>query len=765
MKHTTLVALFTAGLLSPAATTFAQTPQTAGYLDRFEGEFAKIQVNGHQQLLHRSGKVTVDKLEQVSYYRIASAVKNGAYGAINRKGDIIAPFRYDAVRVFGENKKDNPEENYCLITIKLQGKTGAVDSLGNVLCQPEYSDIAVLTPKTFSIKKNGLYGWCDMKTGKVLQEPKYEEVSPSYVPDRAILIKSQGKFGLALEDGTVLVPPKYERFIGWNNNGQLFSYYVPGGKCGLIDRQGKILTPAVYDDITEGPADNLVAVTQQGRIGLLDVATGKLKIPLQYTKVSRMGPLFQVWKGALCGLTDTTGKEVVPVTHTEIRMYDSKGSSIFGALPLPLAYAPPYYVVAKKGDAAALYDASGKQLLPFDYTDIGVLPINDKVYVVPVKGTLCGVADFSGKLLVPVQFEGLATKYGMSNYDDDAAGVEKNNFISVMKGEKTGLFNIVTGQLVIPATYSNIRWQNAEMLRLEQGDSSALADKTGKILRPLTRYGAFDAVSPNLIVERRYTDDNGITLLINKQGQILYQNKSWEFAASSYNRLLAPDSNKTRPLQFNSGLLKVRANAHENQFVDSTGKLVVFDQYTYVGDFSNGVAVALNQEKRVGIININKKEVYPLVLDDMASADDELVQMKQGNKVGLLRKDGSVLLPLEYEDINRIYDTSLYIVTRNGKKGVLNAKGKELLPADYDEIRYNKDTQFFDVTKDGKEGMMSIDGTAIVPPVYDDLEQNQDWGTNSRFPVLVKKGEWYLYLDEQGNSLPWRAKKKKGYGE
>ncbi|MGN7820851.1 WG repeat-containing protein [Chitinophaga sp. 22536] len=762
MKQKTFVARFTGSLLLLTSTAFAQAPQTAGYLDHFEGEFAKILVNGHQQLLHRSGKVVVDKLEQVSYYQIASVVKNGAYGAINRKGDIVAPFRYDAVRVLGENKKDSPEENYCLVTVKQQGKMGAVDSLGNVLCQAEYSAIDVLTSKVFSIKKNGLYGWCDMKSGKVLQEPKYEEVSPAYVPEHAILVKSQGKFGLALEDGTVLVPPKYERFIGWNNGGQLFSYYAPSGKCGLMDRQGKVLTPAVYDDIAEGPSDKLVAVTQQGKIGLLEVATGKLTVPLQYSKVSRMGPLFQVWKGNLCGLTDTTGKEVIPAVHTEIRLYDSKGSSVLGALPSPLSYVPPYYMVAKKGDAAAFYDVSGKQLMPYEYSDIGPLSINGKVYVVPVKDTLCGLADFSGKLLMPVQFAGLAVGYSTSNYDDDAAGAEKPHFIGVMKGEKTGMFNIATGQMAVPAKYTSIRWQNAEMLRLEQGDSACIADKTGKIIRPLTPYGAFDAVSPDLIVERRYTNDVGETLLINKEGKILYQNKSWEFAASSYNRLLVPDSNKTRPIQFNNGLLKVKAGSRENQFVDTTGKLVVFDQYTYVGDFCNGLAVAVNQEKRAGIIDINKKEVYPLELDDMESADNELVKMKKGDKAGLLRKDGTVFLPLTYEDIDRIYDTALYIVTRNGKKGVLNGEGKELLPAVYEEVRYNKDTRFFDVTKDGKAGMVAADGTAIIPPVYDDLEQNQDWGTNSRFPVLVKQGEWYLYLDEQGKPLPWRSKKKKG---
>ncbi|SJZ78418.1 Uncharacterized conserved protein YbjT, contains NAD(P)-binding and DUF2867 domains [Chitinophaga eiseniae] len=773
MKKRTFVIRLAGSLLLLAGTALAQTPETAGYLDRFEGEFAKIQLNGRQQLLHRSGKVVVDKIQELSYYRLVSAVKQDAYGVVNRKGDIIAPFRYDAVRILGESKQDNPAENYCLITVKLQGKTGAIDSLGKVLCEPEYSDIGVLTPKTFSIKKNGLYGWCDMKTGKVLQEPKYTEVSRSYVVDGLINIQLQGKSGLSQEDGTILVPPKYERFMGWNSR-QLFSYYVPGGKCGLMDRQGKVLTPAIYDDINAGPSDALVAVKVQDKTGLLDVATGQLKTPMLYTRADRLGPLFTVWKGNLCGLTDALGKEIIPVAHTDLQLFDSKGHNVLGAVvslgPSSAGYTPPYYVVAKKGNTAAFYDAAGKQLLPFEYDDIRVTSRNDKAYVSLLKGTQCGLADISGKIIVPVQFSGIDNNYGISNYDDDAAGTEKNNFIAVLKVIREGvigigLFNMATGQLVIPAVYSGLRWQNDNMIRLEQGDSSGLADKTGRIIRPLKKYGAFDAVSPDLIVEKRYYDDGSATLLVNKEGRVLYDSKHWEFSATASNRLLVPDARKTWPLQFNSGLLKVRGYSYENQFVDTTGKLMAFEEYKYVGDFYNRRAVAITQDDRVGIISIDKKVVYPLELDDLTSADNELLKMKQGKKVGLLRKDGSVFLPLEYDHIDRVYDTALYIVTRQGKKGVLNAEGKELVPADYDEIRYSRDDRMFEVTKDDKEGLLGADGSILVPPVYDDLEQNRTWGDHSKFPVLVKQGEWYLYLDAQGKPLPYRAKKKKGYNE
>ncbi|MBC9934226.1 WG repeat-containing protein [Chitinophaga qingshengii] len=762
MKRSLLV---TPSLLLLTAAAFAQTPVTAGYLDRFEGDYARVLVNGQQQLLHRSGKLLIDKIEAIGDFRITAAVKNGAYGAVNNKGAVIAPFKYDAVRILADQNKEHPEDNYCLVLVKLQGKFGAVDSLGNVLCQPEYSAIDIISPRVFAIKKNGLYGWCDMKTGKVIQEPVYEEVSASYVREKALEIRSKGKAGIALEDGTVLVPPQYERFIGWNFDGELFSYYTANGKCGLMSKQGKVLSPAIYDDIKQGPSEDLVAVTVQGKTGLLQAADGKLKVPLQYTKAACLGPLFQVWKGNLTGILDSSGKEVIPVVNTEIKLYDAAGHSIYGALPNPVRYTPPYYCVVKKGNTAALFSESGKQIMPFDYTEIGVLPDRDKVFVIPMKGRQCGLADFSGKLRVPVQFDGVAIQYAMQGYDDDAAGDEKDHFIGVMKGGRIGLFNMTTGQLVIPAKYTDIRWQNPYMLCLKQNDSTCLADKTGKIIRALEQYGSFDAVSANLIVERNYKMEPATTLLINKQGKVLYQNKNWNFSASSYNRLLVPELSKTRPLQFNSGLLKVRGDGRENQFVDTTGALVVFDEYKYVGDFWNGLALAAKEERQFGIINRDKKVVYPLVLDDMSPLGDDLLLAKQGDKRGLLRKDGTVFLPLEYENITQLYDTTFYVVTRQGKQGVLNAEGKELIPAAYDEIRYYKTLQLFEVAKDGKKGWLAIDGKAIIAPVYDDMEQNQDWDSNSLFPLLVKQGEWYFYLDEQGKELPYRSKKRKGYDE
>ncbi|WP_212005503.1 WG repeat-containing protein [Chitinophaga sp. HK235] len=765
MKKGIRIALGVGAWLLIAGTAFAQAPATADYIDGFDGEFATVMVNRQPQFLHRSGKIMVDKVERIGYFHTVVAVKHDAYGAINNQGTIIAPFKYDEVNILDEKDKEHPEKNYCFITVRLNGKTGAVDSMGNVLCPIEYNEIDALTPRTFKVKQNGLYGFCDMKTGKLLQAPRYEDIHKSYVIDNVIEIKEQGRIGLALEDGTIIVPPGYKDFRGLGEEDtDLFSYFTTAGKCGLMNKQGKVVTEALYDDFSRGPSKELVGVTVQGKIGFLQTTDGVMKVPPQYTRTQRLGHILLVWKGNKCGVVDASGKEIIPVENDEIALLDAKGDGVYNAAPAAVTAANgPYCLLVKKAKTAALYNDTGKQLFPFEYTDIKILPYYGKTYVAVVKNGKCGLADLSGHLLLPAQFDGLSTERSQNGgYDDDYAGDDKNNFIGVMKGEKVGVYNVAAGKMVVPVRYSEIRWQNAEMLHLSAGDSSALADKSGNILRPMTPYGFYDAVAANRIVEKRYTNNEGNTLLTDKAGNILYENKYWEFNSNNYNRLLMPKDRKNSPLQFSNGLLKVRGYSRENLFVDSTGKPLVFEDYAYVGDFYNGLAVVGKKDDHYGIINAKKEEVYPVVLDDIASFEDELLQIKKDGKLGLLRKDGTMFLPIEYEDINRIYDTTFYVVTRNGKKGVLNAAGKEVLPLEYDEIRYNRGIQLFDVTKGDKNGMVDVYGKTVIPVVYDELDKNRDWGGDI-FPLFVKQGEWYFYLDKDGKELPVKSKKKKGY--
>lgn len=761
--------------------THAQTPVTAGYLDDFDGDFAKVLVNQQPQFLHRSGLVMVDKIETTDYYRIVVAVNHDAYGAINRQGKIIAPFKYDEIRLLGEQDNQRPERNYCLAVVKLNGKAGAVDSTGKTLCEPEYSEIAALTPRMFKVKKNGLWGWRDMKTGQLVQEPAYEAVSESYACKGAIEITQKGLTGLASEDGTVLTPPKYKYFRGWGeDNSDYFYYTSTTGKCGLMDKKGKEITPALYDDFGKGPNPGMIAVTQKGLTGFL-LPSGVLKTPPQYTKTQSMGDIFIVWKGNKCGALDAAGMALVPIENDEIILVDNKGNYVYNNMVVAAPVAGTgntkpvkepadkgRYIMVRKGKMMGMYTATGSLLIPVEYEQVQIASYKEKPYITLTRNGKSGLADLSGKIILPLEFDGFSSGYRSAPfYTDDAAGEGRDNYVTVLQQEKMGLFSLSENKLIIPARYTSIQWQNEDLLELRNGeDTSLLVDKTGKLIRNLSGHGSVSVVSPGRMVEKLYPASGPVTYLIDMAGNKLYEDRHWDFSPGMRNVLLMPEALKNTPVQFRDGLLKVRGHGRDNLFIDSMGKPVQFDAYSFVSDFYNGFAVAGKEDAQhkttYGIINLKKEEVYPVSLDDISTFKDDLVLVKKNGAQGLLRKDGSVFLPLIYEDIDKLYDADFYIVSQNKKKGVLNSAGKQVLPLEYDEISYDKSTRLFTLTKDKKTGIADVNGKVIIPVVYDELNKNRGW-TGDPFPLFVKKGEWYFYLDREGKELPIRSKKEKGY--
>ncbi len=90
---------------------------------------------------------------------------------------------------------------------------------------------------------------------------------------------------------------------------------------------------------------------------------------------------------------------------------------------------------------------------------------------------------------------------------------------------------------------------------------------------------------------------------------------------------------------------------------------------------------------------------------------DDLARVKQNGKWGILRKDGKMLTPFQYDRIDPFYihpyggvigidppadkyDPEVYIIAkayRNGKEGYIDNEGKECIPVRYETIRYFDD--------------------------------------------------------------------------
>lgn len=763
-----------AGLLLNSISLHAQEPVVAGYLGRFDGQFAPVLINQQKQWLHISGAVLVDKTENTGYYNTIVAVKHNAYGAISNAGKIIAPFKYDEVTLADEQDDTDSSKNYCFVITRLNGKYGAADTLGNVICLPVYTEVSALTPHVLKMKKDGRWGWIDIKTGKVLQEPIYEEADKSYVRNNTIQITKAGKRGLAAEDGSIIVPAEYESF-DYLGGGSAYFGFTANGKTGVMDQSGKIVIPAIYDKCKEGPTKELFAVTKNGKTGFVDIY-GKTLLPFQYSEASMMGNVMKVSMGNKYGVVNNEGKEIIPPRYSDIKAINATGQEAYdgGVIMAPGATTDrvsPVPAVFLVSDAAgtSLLDANGKNLSPVAYSRITPFSWQDIPCLAVEQNGKTGLLGMDGKMILPAAYDGFVNGYGSGfSYLDDNAGENKKNYLPVLKGERIGLVDITTGKEIIPTRYDWMQWQNSRILLLRNGDTSSLADVTGKIIRGGKQYGFFTAVDTNRIVETQYNDDGTTTtLLTDLVGNTLYSSQRWEFKEDQASRLLMPESEKKSHARFNNGLLKLWSNARNNVFLDPNGKEIVFDGYSFVGDFWNDLALAgidsTPQHTLYGIINRNKEIVYPITADDINAIGDLLV-VKKGDAKGLITKEGKVLLPVEYGDIDDIYDTPFLKVSRNNKYGVTDALGKIILPVEFDEISYRKNEKLFQVTRVGKYGIADASGKIIIPTIYDDMEVNQGYEKNI-FPLLVQEGKWYFYLDAQGKAFPYKSLKKKGYDD
>ncbi|MEC5144761.1 WG repeat-containing protein [Chitinophaga sp. 212800010-3] len=769
MKHLKLIA----PLLLTCALARGQQVTEADYLGEFDGTLAPVKIHGQEQFLHSAGTVLIDKLENISLYGVVVGVKHNAYGAISTTGKVIAPFKFDEVTV--ENNKDDmyPAQSYCFVTVKLNGKCGAIDTLGNIICPIEYDDVTSLHPHLFKIRKAGRWGWGEIKTGRILQAPVYDDVDRSYVMDNVVEITKGTHKGLAREDGTVLVPPSYKNFEALRfENASFFVYEEDNGKLGIMDSNGKAITKAIYDKCERGLSTGTFMVAVKDQWGLAD-STGKELLPPEYEAIKAYGSAAIVSRNGKEGIINEAGKLIVPVEYNEIHAYNNTNGEAAQTTIISgnqHIFKMPGWFTARKNNRWNLFDANGKPLLSQACSNIHIVSNSKPVIEIQLADGETALPQIAGALVLPFIEGDLLDEYGPGYpYDSTNAGPVKANYLALSRNGKFGLYNTTTGKEILPTAYNRIEWQNSSLLLVSQGeDSTGMADATGRMIRKMKQDGFYTAVDTNRIVELNYLNDgNPQTTLSDLAGNLLYTGTHWQFKSDRYSRLLVPEKERRAHISYSDGLLKLWGEPRANVFLDTNGKEVVFKDYAFVGDFWHGLAVAtkaINSKEYYGIINRKGDVVYPITADDMSAFEDNLITVVKDKLQGLIRMDGSIFIPLKYEQIDRFYQLPYYKVQSGERYGVIDTGGKLVIPVVYNTINYLEDGRLFEVVKDGKSGLLALDGKPVIPVKYDELQISRGYEKNI-FPVLVKENKWYFYLDAQGKQLPYRSTKRKGYDD
>ncbi len=346
--------------------------------------------------------------ENVGFFNdgLASAVKNGKYGYIDKGNNVVIDFIYDSGSDFEEDRA----------IIGLNEKIGLIDRAGKIILPIQFEDLGVFSEGLIYGKQDSLYGYYD-KTGFLRIDEKYIEAFSFSKGIAKIVVNEHQTFIDAY--GTKVVPSIYESIRFFNDSLLVFEV---NSKFGICRKNGQIVDSAKYDRIGDLSNDRAI-VLKKGMIGYMNSA-GKLVLDLKFEEfpncleIGKFNGNYSVirLKGKF-GVIDKLGKIIVPTIYVQMSSFSSliafskgKGWGFIDLTNLPVIlpqfdFAESFkdgFALVERLSQQGMIDKTGKVTIPISFKEID--RIDDKRVIVS-NGTYSGVYNMNGEMIVPVEYE------------------------------------------------------------------------------------------------------------------------------------------------------------------------------------------------------------------------------------------------------------------------------------------------------------------------------------------------------------------------
>ena len=346
--------------------------------------------------------------ENVGFFNdgLASAVKNGKCGYIDKGNNVVIDFIYDSGADFEEDRA----------IVGLKEKIGLIDRTGKVILPIKFDDLGTFSEGLIYGKKDSLYGYYD-KTGFLRIDEKYTEAYSFSKGLAKVVIKENQTFIDAY--GTKMVPSIYESIRFFNDSLLVFEL---NGKFGICRKNGQIIDSAKYDRIGEVSNDRAI-VLKKGYIGYLN-NSGKLALDIKFEEFPNFLEIGE-FKGSYTvirlkgkfGVIDKLGKIIIPASYLKMSNFGSliafskgKGWGFIDLTNLPVItpqfdYAESFkdgYALVESLSQQGMIDPTGKVTIPISFKEIDRI---DEKRVIVSNGTYSGVYNMNGEMIVPVEYE------------------------------------------------------------------------------------------------------------------------------------------------------------------------------------------------------------------------------------------------------------------------------------------------------------------------------------------------------------------------
>ncbi|SFT13164.1 WG containing repeat-containing protein [Sphingobacterium wenxiniae] len=706
-------------------------------------------------------------------------MKDGAYGVVRDDGKLIVPFVYDEVRVEDDYEGQWYEGipyNYKFIVLQQDGLYGYADTNGHVLAQPKYQQLKVISKDIIAVAKDNRWGWLDALTGDLLQPCIYDEVSKTYLFDHYVIVTNSGKEGVATKDGTLVVPVEQEQLHFIKTKDYNYIHALKGGLATLYGISGEVMVEGDFPTLSAIAHSNMLSIRKNKHVGLLNPQTGKVVLEPQFSSiinytrglyiVVRDHNLYNVanGEGQLLFSTDferldfvnAEGRVKVSGQVVDISAYSERGVNLTPQQIANIKYevkvdSLPYYIRGYKEGTEGLYDWTGKTVVPQGkYRTVKPYCYDQSVcFIVENTERKISVLDAQGKTLLPMDY------WVKDTYQYNAQALSSNltlkkRYLEIV-GQKNedsytesiGLFDFEIGKLIVSPAPQSIKWLNENYFRIvKQGIEEnlgrvSLYDKEGNALLQFDKEVRDVEMLGNhfLLVEKAEGYNSPVYVLMDIQGNILYENPQWK-VRGSYGHINFPEPEGRSIAGFHAGLKKIYAD-ETNLFINEKGEPKRFTDYEQVGEFI---------------------EDYGIVAKKMTTSSASNTYRTGNHLFGVIDASGKEVFPPIWSDVHAFGNSSLLLQVRLGDKvGLVDKRGVIILEPEYEYIEWSSGKPYLQIRKDGKEGLITAEGKVVIEPRYDNIRTSYE-GEEKTWPILVKDGDWYYFVRKNGKPYTIRSK-------
>lgn len=604
------------------------------------------------------------------------------------------------------------------------------------------------------------------KSGKIIVSPQYK-VLVRWKNNMIIVAKESEvgndrslKFGIIDTNGNTLLPFEYG-FIGIMRASNQLTY--------SLDAKLKNYHLATNAEVSMMPYG------QTFLLGLIDTSLKTICSP-KYNKIEVFNSsptYYKVTIGQETGILDSTGKEIIQTKYKEIKKSNGKKGPFIASGPRSNLFPNTNLVniINEKGEFVVC-SPSGKDIFipsdKYDWCD----NFNDAGWAKVTKDGFCGKINTKGKLISISENRLLEVPECYDWACDFHYGL-----LSVYKEGKWGIAN-TNFDLVIPCNYEDIEAISTNRFKIRKGNKWGIIDNQLKtiantefesishitkkyskvcvyihycsVLAP--RYGIIDG-NGHIIIPVECEDINMVSVgthlfwivnigkkgVCNEEGEVIipliYDNVDMSddlFICEIYEQSNS-SSSVSRNIKFSNIYTK---NGEQRLCIDNTFNIDVPKEYDIACYAGFGLVRVMNKEGEWGLINLMNDVIiapqfsYIDVFDGTFaivgnSEDNEVILFPDEDrsyvnmKYGLIDVSGDIVLPIEYDYIDKWDNGYYYLAKKDGHRTLLSSTLHTIIETSKGLVKL--DNNYIKVVGESADyginmfGLMDFNGNVIIP--------------------------------------------------